>query len=88
MLSADSYVTALGSYSPRLLRPLGIDLPVWGDLDDAGRASFREQLLERVGYLSGRGITTISSPIATTRSLDEYLEYVAWFSDEVIAGAD
>ncbi len=67
---------------------VGIDLPVWGDLDDAGRASFREQLLERVGYLSGRGITTISSPIATTRSLDEYLEYVAWFSDEVIAGAD
>ncbi len=28
-LSADNYVLALGSYSPSLLRPLGIDLPVY-----------------------------------------------------------
>jgi D-amino-acid dehydrogenase len=29
LLTADCYVTALGSYSSRLLRPLGIDLPVY-----------------------------------------------------------
>jgi len=29
VLRADSYVLALGSYSPQLLRPLGIDLPVY-----------------------------------------------------------
>jgi D-amino-acid dehydrogenase len=28
-ITADAYVVALGSYSPRLLRPLGIDLPVY-----------------------------------------------------------
>lgn len=29
VLQADSYVLALGSYAPQLLRPLGIDLPVY-----------------------------------------------------------
>jgi D-amino-acid dehydrogenase len=29
MLHADRYVVALGSYSPRLLKPLGIDIPVY-----------------------------------------------------------
>jgi D-amino-acid dehydrogenase len=29
LLTADAYVTALGSYSPLLLRPLGIQLPVY-----------------------------------------------------------
>ncbi len=29
LLTADAYVVALGSYSPLLLRPLGIDLPVY-----------------------------------------------------------
>ena len=29
LVSADAYVVALGSYSPRLLRPLGIHLPVY-----------------------------------------------------------
>jgi len=29
VLQADAYVTALGSWSPRLLRPLGISLPVY-----------------------------------------------------------
>ena len=29
MLQADAYVVALGSWSPRLLRPLGISLPVY-----------------------------------------------------------
>jgi D-amino-acid dehydrogenase len=29
MLTADAYVVALGSYSPLLLRPIGIDLPVY-----------------------------------------------------------
>jgi D-amino-acid dehydrogenase len=29
MVTGDTYVVALGSYAPRLLRPLGIDLPVY-----------------------------------------------------------
>ncbi len=29
LLKADAYVVALGSYSPQLLKPLGIDLPVY-----------------------------------------------------------
>lgn len=29
LLTADAYVVALGSYSPRLLRPLGIHLPIY-----------------------------------------------------------
>ena len=29
MLQADAYVLALGSWSPRLVRPLGISLPVY-----------------------------------------------------------
>ena len=29
VLTADQYVVALGSYSPRMLRPLGIDIPVY-----------------------------------------------------------
>ncbi len=29
MISGDQYIVALGSYSPKLLRPLGIDIPVY-----------------------------------------------------------
>ncbi|MCB1792645.1 MAG: D-amino acid dehydrogenase [Gammaproteobacteria bacterium] len=29
LMQADNYVVALGSYSPRLLKPLGIDLPIY-----------------------------------------------------------
>jgi hypothetical protein len=34
------------------------------------------------------GVTGTSVPIPVTRSLDEYVEFVTWFSDEVIGLAD
>ncbi len=65
----------------------GVDRPAFGSLSDSGRASYRDQILERLAYLRTFGITSTSVPIPVTGSLAEYLEYVTWFSDEVIAAA-
>ncbi len=66
----------------------GVDRPAFGDLSDAGRAGYQDQILDRLGYLATVGVTGTSVPIPVTRSLDEYVEFVTWFSDEVIARAD
>jgi hypothetical protein len=66
----------------------GVDRPAFGDLSDSGRSGHRDQILERLAYLQTYGITSTSVPIPVTRSLAEYIDYVTWFSDEVIARQD
>ena len=65
----------------------GVERPAFGDLADAGRASYRDQILDRLAYLTTVGVTGTSVPIPVTRSLAEYIEFVTWFSDEVIVRA-
>jgi probable F420-dependent oxidoreductase len=66
----------------------GVDRPAFGSLSDRGRAAHRDQILERLAYLETFGLTSTSVPIPVTQSLAEYIEYVTWFSDEVIAHKD
>jgi probable F420-dependent oxidoreductase len=62
----------------------GLDRPVFGDLSEAERQAHREQALDRIGALAELGITSVSTPMAITRSVEEYLDYVTWFSEEVV----
>jgi probable F420-dependent oxidoreductase len=65
----------------------GIDRPAFGDLSDTGRSAHRDQIIERLAYIATFGITSTSVPIPVTRSLAEYIDYVTWFSEEVISAA-
>jgi probable F420-dependent oxidoreductase len=63
----------------------GIDRPAFGDLSEADRGAHRDQILDRLAYIATFGITSTSVPIPVTRSLVEYLDFVSWFSEEVIS---
>ena len=63
----------------------GVDRPAFGDLSDEGRRAHRDQIQERLAYLEKFGITSTSVPIPVTRSQGEYIDYITWFSDEIIA---
>jgi alkanesulfonate monooxygenase SsuD/methylene tetrahydromethanopterin reductase-like flavin-dependent oxidoreductase (luciferase family) len=62
----------------------GIDRPDFGTLSDSGRTAYRDQILDRLAHLASLGITSTSVPIPVTQSLDAYVEYITWFSDEII----
>jgi len=61
----------------------GVDRPLFADLDDAGRAAYRDRLVECLAAAARTGVTMISTPLPVTRSLEEHLEYLAWFDREV-----
>jgi probable F420-dependent oxidoreductase len=61
----------------------GVDVPSPGSASSAEMGSYRDRLLERLAELSGIGITTVSVVAPATRSADEYLEFLRWFSAEV-----
>lgn len=63
----------------------GLDRPVFAALDGAGRASHAGQILERLAYLAGLGITAVTVPVPVTGSLSDYLDYLRWFDEEVVA---
>jgi hypothetical protein len=54
-------------------------------MSESDRQSHRERALDRLGALAAMGITSVPTPLAITGSVDEYLDYVSWFSNEVIA---
>ena len=62
----------------------GVDRPAFGGLSESGRQGLAEQILDRVGFLAGLEVTTASVPVPETHSMAEYLDFVRWFSDEVI----
>ena len=62
----------------------GLDRPAFAALHGAGRASHASQVLERLAYLAGLGITAVTVPVPVTDSLSDYLDYLRWFDEEVI----
>jgi probable F420-dependent oxidoreductase len=64
----------------------GVERPAFGDLSGGRREAFRDQIVDRLGYLEGFGVTTVSVPVPETHSIEEYLDFVRWFAEEVIAG--
>ena len=63
----------------------GIERPIFADLSDAERADYVGRLIERLEYVRGLGATTVSVPLPVTQSAEEYLDFVRWFDQEVIA---
>jgi probable F420-dependent oxidoreductase len=63
----------------------GIGRPVFGDLSDGERADYVGRLIERLEYVRGLGATTASVPLPVTQSAEDYLDFVRWFDQEVIA---
>jgi probable F420-dependent oxidoreductase len=63
----------------------GLDRPAFASLSAAGRAGHAGQIRERLGYLAGLGITAVTVPVPVTHSLGEYLEFLGWFDEEIIA---
>ena len=63
----------------------GVERPRFGELSEAGRGAHRDQILERLEHLAGFEVTTTSVPVPVTGSVGEYLDFVTWFSEEIIA---
>lgn len=61
----------------------GVDRPVFAALDGAGRAAHRDRLAACLATAGRTGVTMISTPTPVTRSVEEYLEYLGWFDQEV-----
>jgi hypothetical protein len=63
----------------------GLDRPVFHELNEAGLRGHADEILERVAYLEGLGVTSVWVPEPVTESIGEYLEFIHWFDEEVIA---
>jgi len=55
----------------------------FGTAGAAGRAAYRDHILEHVADLQQHGVTKTSLPPAETSSLEEYAEFLQWFAEEV-----
>jgi probable F420-dependent oxidoreductase len=63
----------------------GLERPAFAALSGSGRASYADQITERLAYLAGLGITSVTVPVPVTDSLGEYLDFVRWFDAEIVA---
>lgn len=63
--------------------PLPFDAPDFGSADEAGRRKLRDQLVSAISALRSFGTTSTSFPAIPTASLEDYLEALAWFAEEV-----
>ena len=62
----------------------GVGWSSFDELSEPGRRGLAERALDKVTYLAGLGVTTVSVPVPQSRSMAQYLDYVTWFSEEVI----
>lgn len=62
----------------------GIGRPMVSELSAGDRSKYRDQIVERLEFMSSLGVTTVLAPQPYTRSLDDFVEYVAWFDAEVV----
>jgi probable F420-dependent oxidoreductase len=65
----------------------GASRPIFADLMGGLLASYRDQVVDRLGYLAGLGITMVAVPAPITQSPDEFIDFVRWFDEEVISRA-
>jgi probable F420-dependent oxidoreductase len=65
----------------------GVRRPAFAELSETGRTTHADQIFERLAYLDTLGITTVLVPEPVTESIDDYLEFIRWFDQEVISAA-
>jgi probable F420-dependent oxidoreductase len=65
----------------------GVRRPAFAALSETGRIAHAGQILERLAYLESLGVTAVRVPEPVTESIDDYLEYVRWFDEEVMREA-
>jgi probable F420-dependent oxidoreductase len=63
--------------------PLPFSAPVFGSADSTERAQLCDQLVEAIQRLASYGATSTLFPAIPTGSLEDYLEALAWFAEEV-----
>lgn len=63
----------------------GLERPVFEELTEASLRGYADEILERLAYLQGLGVTTVWVPEPITQSIGEYLEFIHWFDEQVIA---
>jgi probable F420-dependent oxidoreductase len=62
---------------------LGDGIPKFGAASASALASMKDQLVESIGSLADKGVTTMSVPALGATSQGEYLDSLRWFSAEV-----
>jgi probable F420-dependent oxidoreductase len=65
----------------------GVDVPSPGSATAAHMDAYRDRLLERLAELADMGITTVSVVAPSTRSAEEYLDFLRWFGADVVPQA-
>jgi probable F420-dependent oxidoreductase len=63
----------------------GLTRPIFAGLSDGERADYGGRIAERLDYVRNLGATTVSVPMPITQSADDYLDFITWFDQEVIA---
>ena len=63
---------------------LGVGRPVFSDLSDGARSEYGGQIIGHLKDLDRLGVTTVSTPVPVTQSVDDYLGFIHWFDEEVI----
>jgi probable F420-dependent oxidoreductase len=63
---------------------LGVGRPVFSDLSDGARSEYGGQIIGHLKDLDRLGVTTVSTPVPITQSVDDYLGFIRWFDEEVI----
>lgn len=64
---------------------LGIaEIPHFAEASPAQLAAYRDQVLERMEVLRGYEVSTMPLPMVDVRSLDEYLDYLRWYAEELL----
>jgi hypothetical protein len=51
------------------------------------RSAYRDRVLEQVGVLAAHGVTKTGLPTPPTSSLEEQLDFLRWFAEEVLPAA-
>jgi len=53
------------------------------DSPDARPGLEKQQIIDRLNWLAGQGVTMSSVPIPAVRDIDEYLDYARWVMEEI-----
>ena len=53
------------------------------DAPDARPGLEKQQIIDRLNWLAGQGVTMSSVPIPAMRDIDEYLDYAQWVMEEI-----
>jgi probable F420-dependent oxidoreductase len=62
-----------------------LERPIFADMSNAQRSEHRDKIVERLEHLTALGVTITATPVPVTQSMNDYLDFIAWFDEEVIS---